>query len=265
MSRCNSCLNDLNSQSSTIERRISESFYESIALFAKNRACQVAPEVQNEIEESELKAVFSLRKIKGQVDLQVDFTMENRFQVMKNITICQKIIEILRDFQQEAHELSDIETFGYQASTKNWQKAYLRGTTLYLFTREIPVLRQLGEVRIGKKLRELYLDAQHHRPEIVIEENGSWLDIKFDVSGIQESEIIMRSCAACLQSAQFYTTENGQVLSLESEEFQEASAALKIASFTRSEGWGDPSSFESRAAPARQFADQASFSAGFSK
>ena len=94
------------------------------------------------------------------------------------------------------------------------------------FTREIPVLRQLGEVRIGKKLRELYLDAQHHRPEIVIEENGSWLDIKFDVSGIQESEIneVLRSL---LQSAQFYTTQNGQVLSLESEEFQEASAALK--------------------------------------
>ncbi len=49
----------------------------------------------------------------------------------------------------------------------------------------------------------------------------------------------MRVLRSLLQSAQFYTTENGQVLSLESEEFQEASAALKIASFTRSEGWGD--------------------------
>ena len=94
------------------------------------------------------------------------------------------------------------------------------------FTREIPLLRQLGEVRIGKKLRELYLDAQQHRPTIEIEENGSWLDIHFDVSGIAESEIdaVLRSL---LQADRFYTTENGQVLSLETEAFQEASAALK--------------------------------------
>ena len=75
-------------------------------------------------------------------------------------------------------------------------------------------------------MRELYLDAQQHRPTIEIEENGSWLDIHFDVSGIAESEIdaVLRSL---LQADRFYTTENGQVLSLETEAFQEASAALK--------------------------------------
>lgn len=106
------------------------------------------------------------------------------------------------------------------------QSATGRGRIVCLFTREIPLLRQLGEVRIGKKLRELYLDAQQHRPTIEIEENGSWLDIHFDVSGIAESEIdaVLRSL---LQADRFYTTENGQVLSLETEAFQEASAALK--------------------------------------
>ncbi len=124
-------------------------------------------------------------------------------------------------------------------------------------------MRQLGEVRIGKKLRELYLDAQHHRPEIVIEENGSWLDIKFDVSGIQESEIndVLRSL---LQSAQFYTTENGQVLSLESEEFQEASAALKklrLSLDTKNGAIQVP--LNQGLLLQEQFADQASFSTGF--
>ncbi len=125
------------------------------------------------------------------------------------------------------------------------------------------MLRQLGEVRIGKKLRELYLDAQHHRPEIVIEENGSWLDIKFDVSGIQESEIndVLRSL---LQSAQFYTTENGQVLSLESEEFQEASAALKKLRLSlEAKDGAIQVPMNQGLLLQEQFADQASFSAGF--
>ena len=94
----------------------------------------------------------------------------------------------------------------YQKSTKNWFKALPEGEELFaFFTREIPLLRQLGEVRIGKKLRELYLDAQQHRPTIEIEENGSWLDIHFDVSGIAESEIdaVLRSL---LQADRFYTT-----------------------------------------------------------
>ncbi|MEW3487565.1 DEAD/DEAH box helicase, partial [Enterococcus entomosocium] len=139
----------------------------------------------------------------------------------------------------------------------------IRDRLYTFFTREIPVLRQLGEVRIGKKLRELYLDAQHHRPEIVIEENGSWLDIKFDVSGIQESEIndVLRSL---LQSAQFYTTENGQVLSLESEEFQEASAALKklrLSLDTKNGAIQVP--LNQGLLLQEQFADQASFSTGF--
>ena len=227
---------------------------------------QVSPEVQNDIEESELKAVFSLRKIKGQVDLQVDFTYgevvfssDEKHQYMP-----ENHPEILRDFQQEARIEAIIETFGYQASSKNWQKNLPIGEQLYaFFTREIPVLRQLGEVRIGKKLRELYLDAQHHRPEIVIEENGSWLDIKFDVSGIQESEIndVLRSL---LQSAQFYTTENGQVLSLESEEFQEASAALKKLRLSlEAKDGAIQVPMNQGLLLQEQFADQASFSAGF--
>jgi SNF2 family DNA or RNA helicase len=97
----------------------------------------------------------------------------------------------------------------------------------------------------------------------VIEENGSWLDIKFDVSGIQESEIndVLRSL---LQSAQFYTTENGQVLSLESEEFQEASAALKklrLSLDTKNGAIQVP--LNQGLLLQEQFADQASFSTGF--
>jgi SNF2 family DNA or RNA helicase len=67
-----------------------------------------------------------------------------------------------------------------------------------------------------------------------------------------------------LQSAQFYTTENGQVLSLESEEFQEASAALKklrLSLDTKNGAIQVP--LNQGLLLQEQFADQASFSTGF--
>lgn len=36
---------------------------------------------------------------------------------------------------------------------------------------------------------ELYLDAHKHQPKIEVTETGSWLDIRFDVTGIEEQEI----------------------------------------------------------------------------
>lgn len=106
---------------------------------------QVAPEVQNEIEESELKAVFSLRKIKGQVDLQVDFTYgEVVFSSdEKHHYMPENHPEILRDFQQEARIEAIIETFGYQASTKNWQKSLPAGNNFIPFLQGDPCFKAI--------------------------------------------------------------------------------------------------------------------------
>ena len=78
-----------------------------------------------------------------------------------------------------------------------------------------------------KELRELYLDwRQEHQPKIEVTETGSWLDIRFDVSGIEEQEIdhVLQSL---LRNDAFYTLENGQVLSFDSEEFQQTSQVLQ--------------------------------------
>lgn len=208
---------------------LSNLFMQVLPHLRKIGTVEITKEVGAEIQESQLAVVFSLRKIKGQIDLQIDFNYgEVTFSTdEKHQVIPEAHPEILRDYPQEKRIEQVVERMKYQKSTKNWFKALPEGEELFaFFTREIPLLRQLGEVRIGKKLRKLYLDAQQHRPTIEIEENGSWLDIHFDVSGIAESEIdaVLRSL---LQADRFYTTENGQVLSLETEAFQEASAALK--------------------------------------
>src|SRR5699024_1543014 len=77
---------------------------------------------------------------------------------------------------------------------------------------------------MGKKLRELYLDKEQE-PKIQVDRSDSWLDVTFDISGINQSEIddVLQSL---LNNDAFYTLKNGQVLSLESEEFQETSQIL---------------------------------------
>jgi hypothetical protein len=208
---------------------LSNLFMQVLPHLRKIGIVEIAEEVGSAIQESPLAVVFSLRKIKGQIDLQIDFNYgEVTFSTdEKHQVIPDAHPEILRNYPQEKRIEQVVEQMKYQKSSKNWFKELPTGEELFVFfTREIPLLRQLGEVRIGKKLRELYLDAQQHRPTIEIAENGSWLDVHFDVTGIDESEIdaVLRSL---LQEDRFYTTENGQVLSLESEAFQEASAALK--------------------------------------
>ncbi len=71
---------------------------------------------------------------------------------------------------------------------------------------------------MGRKLRELYLDAQHHQPTIEVAEGDSWLDIRFDVTGIDETEIDA-VLTSLLRNDAFYTLKSGEILAFDSEEF----------------------------------------------
>ena len=70
------------------------------------------------------------------------------------------------------------------------------------------------------------MDAHKIEPEVKVDSDGSWLDVHFDISGIGEKEIdnILQSL---LNQDAFYTLTNGQILSLETPEFQETSAILQ--------------------------------------
>ncbi|MGH2217944.1 SNF2 helicase associated domain-containing protein, partial [Enterococcus faecalis] len=72
---------------------------------------------------------------------------------------------IKQQFQQSA----------YQQTTTGFVKVLPAGESLYYFFKsEVPAFRQLGELRMRGKLRELYLDAQHDQPTIEVAEGDSW-------------------------------------------------------------------------------------------
>lgn len=96
---------------------------------------------------------------------------------------------MLRDTVEEKRVLDLFRMYRYQKMKLVMNVHCQAGRTICLFRTELSVFRQFGEVRLGRKLRELYLDAHKHQPKIEVTETGSWLDIRFDVTGIEEQEI----------------------------------------------------------------------------
>ena len=173
--------------------------------------------------------VFYFRKSKGKIQTRVDFVYDKVIfsTDAKHEVSAGDSLEVLRDKAQEQRVLDLFKMYRYRKNETGYERALPSGEELYAFFRtELAVFRQFGEVRLGKKLRELYLDAQRHQPKIEVEETSSWLDIRFDVTGINEHEIdqVLQSL---LRNDAFYTLENGQVLSFDSEEFQQTSQVLQ--------------------------------------
>lgn len=216
----------------TIEYRkaeLSALFTQVLPLLRKIGMVTIDPAVSEEISDAPLSVAFTLRKKKGQIALQLDFQYgEVIFSSDKKHTVLPKNHpEILRDIKNEQRSRHLLQQLNFSQTEEGWIKPLPTGGDLFrFFTTEIPLMRRLGTVRIGKKLREMYLDAGQHRPQIAVSEEGSWLDVRFDISGIDEQEIDA-ILAGLLRQDQFYTLENGQVLSLESEEFQQTSEILK--------------------------------------
>ena len=105
------------------------------------------------------------------------------------------------------------------------KKLPVKDNLYYFFKVEVEEFRRYAEVRMGKKLRQLFLDGEEFQPTLEVNQEGSWLDIKFDVTGIKDNEIdqVLNSL---LRKDRFYTLENGEVLSFDSEVFQQTSEMI---------------------------------------
>lgn len=189
----------------------------------------VAEDVQELIAEYPLQAALIFRKMKGQIHAETRFcygetvysSNESHQELLENGQ------EILRDHDRENAILKQLELSGYQPVLNGFAKPLPQGAKLYEFFRyELPAFRKLADVKIGKKLRQLYLDAQRHQPKIEIDEQASWLDIRFDITGIDNQEIDA-VLGSLLRNDQFYTTKAGEVLDLDSEVFRQTSQIIE--------------------------------------
>ncbi|KAF1296385.1 Snf2 family helicase [Enterococcus sp. JM4C] len=207
---------------------LSQLFREVLPVLKKIGRIEVQESVTAEVSDTPVQAVMYFRKVKGMIQVRVDFiygdvvySTDKKHQVLP-----EGRKEVLRETVREEQILSLLPLYSYKKNATGFEKNLPAGERLYaFFTTELMVYRRHAEVKVGKKLRELYLDAQHYQPQIEVKDDGSWLDVRFDVTGIEEQEIdaVLQSL---LNNDRFYTLENGQVLSFDSEEFQQTSSML---------------------------------------
>ncbi|KAF1302090.1 DEAD/DEAH box helicase [Enterococcus saccharolyticus] len=210
------------------KKELSILFKQVLPLLKQLGTVQISDEVYHYISDEDLHVIFYLKKRQGNVELRVDyvygdvvFSTDTKHQITP-----EGHAEILRDYKKEQRVELLVKNLDFLKNETGWQKPLPEGEALYrFFTHELSYMRQLGDIRMGKKLRERYIDGRKLQPQIEVSEAGSWLDVSFDISGIAQNEIDM-VLQSLLRNDQFYTMENGQVLSLNSEEFQETSRIL---------------------------------------
>ncbi len=172
----------------------------------------VADEVSAMIKNDPLKSVVIFRKIKGMIRVEVEFHYGNIHFTTNEAhqPALPDHVEILRDRKTEQQLLDLFEKYQYKAIETGFEKPIPTQEGLYRFFRvEVNAFRQLAEVKMGKKLRQLFLDGQEFQPTLEVDQKGSWLDIRFDVTGINDSEID-NVLSSLLRKDQFYTLDNGE-------------------------------------------------------
>jgi SNF2 family DNA or RNA helicase len=207
---------------------VTDLFSSVVPLLKKIGSVTVSEEVEQEVVTYPLETMFIFRKIKGMIKVRVDFTYGSVvFSTDKKHSVpSANGQEVVRNIKKEQKVLEQLQTFGYQLTEDGYEKKLPAGERLYYFFKaEIPAFRRLGDVRMGNKLRELFLDADQHQPQIAVSDSDSWLDVRFDITGIDEHEIDA-VLASLLRNDRFYTLESGEVLSFDSEEFQQTSEVL---------------------------------------
>ncbi|WP_159723725.1 DEAD/DEAH box helicase [Enterococcus sp. CSURQ0835] len=180
------------------------------------------------IQEEPLQTVVIFRKIKGMIKAEAEFHYGSAY-FSTNDAHAGKVpnnVEILRDRKREQVILDLFEKYHYQKIASGFEKKIPAKEALYVFFKiEVEEFRRHAQVKMGKKLRQLFLDGQEYEPAIEVDQEGSWLDIKFDVTGINDNEID-QVLDSLLRKDRFYALENGEILSFDSEAFQETSEII---------------------------------------
>ncbi|NLM67798.1 MAG: DEAD/DEAH box helicase family protein [Enterococcus sp.] len=211
------------------KNELSVLFRQVLPLLRKIAQVTIDEQVYQAISEEKLQGVYYLRRKQGKIDVRVDFEYGEVVYSSNPAfeKIPENVPEVLRDYHYEKRMAHLLEQLNFEKTLTGWQKKIPQGQALFLFfTKEIPLFRQLGKVQIGKKLRELYVLDKEITPVLEVAQEDSWLNVSFDISGIDSNEIeaVLQSL---LKQEAFHTLADGKILALTEERFIEASRALQ--------------------------------------
>ena len=210
------------------EEQVGDLFAYVLPMLGQIATLQIADSLQNELIHLPLVTEMTLAVEAEVLQARVDFKYgEEVFSTDAAFnTTTEKTAFVVRNHVQEQRVAALFEHYGYLLRERAYMKKLPEKAGLYeLFAREIPTLRKFAQVTVADSLQRLYLTGASFQPQVEIVPSGSWLDIRFDVSQIAETDIadVMLHLA---NQEEFYQLPSGEILAFDGEGFQQTSEAL---------------------------------------
>lgn len=187
---------------------------------------QIDSSLQKRLVDKSLETHFYFRTIPGQLLLRVDFQYGDVIfssDPRKSTPSNNKLVR--RDMMREQQILEILQQFGYRSVERNYLRKMPKSEALYrFFTEEIPQLKQYGTVQMDASLSNQFINDD--APLIHVDESSEWLNIRFDISNIDPSEVehILKTLK---HHQSFYELKSGQMVDLEGEAFRQTSQVLE--------------------------------------
>ncbi len=166
------------------QRQLSQLFTDVFPYLRKIGRVIVTNDVAEIMKEEPLRAVVIFRKIKGMIKAEAEFHYGNAYFSTNEAhqPKSPNNVEILRDRKKEKQILDLFTTYRYQKIDTGFERNY-RLKTIFITSLKSK-WKSLDDMLkcVWAKLRQLFLDGEEFQPTIEVDQEGSWLDIKFDVT-----------------------------------------------------------------------------------
>ncbi|MFZ2918066.1 MAG: SNF2 helicase associated domain-containing protein, partial [Trichococcus flocculiformis] len=163
------------------------------------------------------------KRIKGEILFKYGETVFNQNRAAK--TASQFLI---RDTIAEERILQVLEALEFNIIEN--QISFLAAKDIDLFSflyRKVPTLRRYAEVELSPDLQNLVVEDTVVSTSVQRRTRDSFLDIRFDVDGISDNEID-KLLNSLKKNDAYYKTEDGRILSLETETMREMNRFLSL-------------------------------------
>jgi len=191
---------------------------------------EVSDIVADDMIHAPIKTDFYMMLQDGMLSVRVDFSYADVVFSTDSAVATERAADapiVVRNTLQEGRAEQLLDQLGFRLGKTAYQKPFPQGQYLYrFFSSELAEFEKLGQVHLTDELEQLYLSADDYQPQVNITEHGSWLDIRFDISGIDDKEVnqVLKSL---LKRQDFHQLENGQIIAFDSETFQQTSDVLR--------------------------------------
>ncbi|AQP53503.1 hypothetical protein CBF34_00100 [Vagococcus penaei] len=176
-----------------------------------------------------LETKLSIDSKRGQLQVRVDFIYgEYVFSSDSDYsTTDAKQGRVVRNQVRETQIEKLLEHFGYTKRGLSYMKNMPNGERLYqFFKNEIPLFQRYATVELSDALNHLFVEPEEYQPKISILDEGSWLDINFDISNIGDEEV-NDVLISLMKHQEYHQLKSGQLIFLDDDHFKQTSQVLQ--------------------------------------